>query len=213
MWIHSRMTEGMGFCLICIYIFLWHMFCNPTAITPCKLSGQVLTLKALVSNGCCRGHAPTHMFRDPCLPETGLWHSAMRTSGNVLDWYGASRHLMSEEDCQGLFPYCPKIPSVGQYLLSWSQVHIFCRQTVFLKRFPSIHFASAGLLPVTAWKAGSVERMATSSLISWTGIYFGSLAVPDLNHISLGSWCLEWTRSTNTSVSLQTNDNSIEAVL
>ena len=68
-------------------------------------------------------------FRDPCLPETGLWHSAMRTSGNVLDLCGASRHPMSEQDCQGLFPYCTKIPSVGQYL-SRSLVHIFCRQTV-----------------------------------------------------------------------------------
>ena len=55
------------------------------ATTSRKLSGQVLTAKALVSIDCCSGQAPTHKFRDPCVPETELWHSSIQLSDNGLD--------------------------------------------------------------------------------------------------------------------------------
>ena len=56
--------------------------CKYIAITLYKLKRQVLTAKAFVSIYCCRGHAPIYNFREPCVPETKLWHSAIQLCDN-----------------------------------------------------------------------------------------------------------------------------------
>ena len=59
----------------------------------------------LVSLDCNRVQAPIHKFRDPCVPETELWHLVIQLPDNGLDLCGASRPPISEEDCLCLFPY------------------------------------------------------------------------------------------------------------
>ena len=46
-----------------------------------------------------------HRFRDPCVPETELWHLAILLTDNGLVLCGASKPPISEEDCIRLFPY------------------------------------------------------------------------------------------------------------
>ena len=101
--------------------------------------------------------------------------------------------MLSSVSCVSSCPH-PKLASSWLYSL-------------MLSMLSPCHAQQTGLLyrkPVSAWKAGNTNRKAASTFISWTGTYLGSFFVPDMNHISLRSWCLKWSKSTSTSVSLQT---------
>ena len=70
---------------------------------------QILRVHCNNSVDSCRGQTPIHKFRDPCIPETELWHSAIHLSDNGLNLASDVGGSLSAS-----------FPLLNKYTLIWS---------------------------------------------------------------------------------------------